>query len=83
MMDLRNHLYQHMTSLSLRFFTNTKTGEIMSRLNNDVGGVQDTVTGALISIVYATIIILRVLIRGIDVPGYASLLVEWDRPESN
>src|SRR5581483_7743661 len=51
MMDLRNYLYQHLTTLSLRFFTNTKTGEIMSRLNNDVGGVQDTVTGALISIV--------------------------------
>ncbi|HLQ36061.1 MAG TPA: ABC transporter ATP-binding protein, partial [Chloroflexota bacterium] len=51
MMDLRNVLYQHMTSLSLRFFTTTKTGEIMSRLNNDVGGVQDSVTGSLISIV--------------------------------
>jgi len=50
MMDLRNTLYQHMTSLSLRFFTTTKTGEIMSRLNNDVGGVQDSVTGSLISI---------------------------------
>ena len=51
MLDLRNQLYQHMTTLSLRFFTNTKTGEIMSRLNNDVGGVQDSVTGSLISIV--------------------------------
>ena len=51
MMDLRNVLYEHMTTLSLRFFTNTKTGEIMSRLNNDVGGVQDSVTGSLISIV--------------------------------
>src|SRR5438876_1010247 len=50
MMDLRNVLYQHMTRLSLRFFTTTKTGEIMSRLNNDVGGVQDSVTGSLISI---------------------------------
>ncbi|MBV9121381.1 MAG: ABC transporter ATP-binding protein [Chloroflexi bacterium] len=51
MMDLRNTLYQHLTSLALRFFTVTKTGEIMSRLNNDVGGVQDSVTGSLISIV--------------------------------
>ncbi len=51
MMDLRNVLYEHMTRLALRFFTTTKTGEIMSRLNNDVGGVQDSVTGSLISIV--------------------------------
>jgi ATP-binding cassette, subfamily B, bacterial len=39
MFDLRNELYQHVQSLSLRFFTSVKTGEIMSRLNNDVSGV--------------------------------------------
>jgi ATP-binding cassette subfamily B protein len=39
MFDLRNDLYQHVQSLSLRFFTATKTGEIMSRLNNDVSGI--------------------------------------------
>jgi ATP-binding cassette subfamily B protein len=39
MFDLRNHLYWHVQSLSLRFFTQAKTGEIMSRLNNDVTGI--------------------------------------------
>lgn len=39
MFDLRNHLYRHVQSLSLRFFTSVKTGEIMSRLNNDVSGI--------------------------------------------
>src|SRR5947207_1595927 len=39
MFDLRNDLYRHVQSLSLRFFTEVKTGEIMSRLNNDVSGI--------------------------------------------
>ena len=38
--DLRLALYNHMQRMSLRFFTHTKTGEMMSRLNNDVGGAQ-------------------------------------------
>ena len=37
-------LYSHLQTLSLAFFTNTKTGEIQSRLANDVGGVQSVVT---------------------------------------
>lgn len=39
MFDLRNELYRRVQALSLRFFTSTKTGEIMSRLNNDVSGI--------------------------------------------
>ncbi|HEX6512940.1 MAG TPA: ABC transporter ATP-binding protein, partial [Chloroflexota bacterium] len=62
MMDLRNALYEHMTRLALRFFTTTKTGEIMSRLNNDVGGVQDSVTGSLISIVNNVFILASTLV---------------------
>lgn len=49
--DLRQALYSHMQRMSLRFFTHTKTGEIMARLNNDVVGAQRAVTGTLISIV--------------------------------
>jgi ATP-binding cassette subfamily B protein len=49
--DLRQSLYNHMQHMSLRFFTNTKTGEIMARLNNDVVGAQRAVTGTLISII--------------------------------
>jgi ATP-binding cassette subfamily B protein len=44
MRDLRDRLYAHVQTLSLAFFTNTKTGEIQSRLANDVGGVQSVVT---------------------------------------
>jgi ATP-binding cassette subfamily B protein len=49
--DLRKALYAHMQKMSLRFFTNTKTGELMSRLNNDVVGAQRAVTSTLISII--------------------------------
>jgi ATP-binding cassette subfamily B protein len=44
MQDLRDRLYSHLQTLSLAFFTNTKTGEIQSRLANDVGGVESVVT---------------------------------------
>src|SRR6202000_2331734 len=44
MRDLRHRLYAHLETLPLSFFTNTKTGEIQSRLANDVGGVQTVVT---------------------------------------
>ncbi len=44
MQDLRTALYSHLQKMPLRFFTETKTGEIQSRLANDVGGVQRVVT---------------------------------------
>src|SRR3954447_15821939 len=50
MQDLRNALYAHLQSLPLRFFTATRTGEIQSRLANDVGGVQAVVTDTAASI---------------------------------
>jgi ATP-binding cassette subfamily B protein len=49
--DLRRQLYDHLQGMSLGFFTNTKTGELMSRLNNDVVGAQQAVTGTFVSIV--------------------------------
>ncbi len=51
MRDFRNKLYEHLQSMSLRFFTATRTGEIQSRLSNDVGGVQGVVTSTATSIV--------------------------------
>lgn len=48
--DLRRTLYQHMQRMSLRFFTETRTGELMSRLNNDVVGAQSAVTGTLMNL---------------------------------
>jgi ATP-binding cassette subfamily B protein len=44
MQDLRNALYTHLQKMPLRFFTETRTGEIQSRLANDVGGIQAIVT---------------------------------------
>lgn len=49
--DLRNALYSHFQQMSLRFFTQSRTGELMSRLNNDVVGAQQAVSGTLISII--------------------------------
>lgn len=49
--DLRNALFNHMQQMSLRFFTHTKTGALMSRLNNDVVGAQRALTGTFINIV--------------------------------
>jgi len=51
MRDFRNNLYEHLQNMSLRFFTSTRTGEIQSRLSNDVGGVQAVVTNTATSIV--------------------------------
>ncbi len=50
MFDIRNQLYTHLQGLSLRFFTSSRTGEIMSRVTDDVAAIQNTVTGSLISI---------------------------------
>lgn len=49
--DLRRALFNHMQSMSLRFFTETRTGELMSRLNNDVVGAQQAVTSTLVNII--------------------------------
>jgi ATP-binding cassette subfamily B protein len=51
MRDFRNRLYSHLQNMALRFFTNTRTGEIQSRLSNDVGGVQNVVTSTASSVV--------------------------------
>lgn len=49
--DLRSGLYAHLQRMSLRFYTNTQVGEMMSRLNNDVIGAQRAITGTLVTIV--------------------------------
>ncbi|MBX3064816.1 MAG: ABC transporter ATP-binding protein [Anaerolineae bacterium] len=48
--ELRSNLYEHLQKMSLRFFTNTRTGELMSRLNDDVIGAQSAINSTLISI---------------------------------
>src|SRR5215208_3107071 len=53
--DLRQVLFSHLQRQSLRFFTNSKTGELMARVNNDVVGAQRAVTGTMVEIVSNTI----------------------------
>lgn len=45
--DLRQQMYDHLQHMSIRFFTHTKSGEIISRFNNDVIGAQNAITGTL------------------------------------
>jgi ATP-binding cassette subfamily B protein len=49
--DLRVALYSHLQRMSLRFFTDTKIGELMSRLNNDVVGAQNAISNTIVNIV--------------------------------
>jgi ATP-binding cassette subfamily B protein len=49
--DLRRSLYNHLQRMSLRFFTETRTGELMSRLNNDVIGAQRAISNTLVTII--------------------------------
>jgi ATP-binding cassette subfamily B protein len=59
--DLRVALYDHLQKMSLRFFTNTKTGELMSRLNNDVIDAQRAISQTIIDIVTNLITVITTL----------------------
>jgi ATP-binding cassette subfamily B protein len=67
MCDLRDSLFSHLQTMSLRFFTSTRTGDIQTRLISDVGGVQTVVSNTLtdqlsnIGIVISTLIAMFVL----------------------
>jgi ATP-binding cassette, subfamily B, bacterial len=62
MRDLRDRLYAHLQTLSLAFFTGTKTGEIQSRLANDVGGVQTVVTSTASTILANVVIFISTVV---------------------
>ena len=49
--DLRVALFTRLQRMSLRFFTNTKVGELMSRLNNDVVGAQNAISNTIVGII--------------------------------
>lgn len=59
--DLRNALYTRLQRMSLRFFTNTRVGELMSRLNNDVVGAQNAISHTLVGIITNAIQVVAVL----------------------
>ena len=69
MQDLRGALYAHLQRMPLRFFTETRTGEIQSRLANDVGGVQAVVTDTASSITSNLAIAISTII--------AMFLLDW------
>ncbi len=69
MQDLRAALYTHLQRMPLRFFTETRTGEIQSRLANDVGGVQSVVTDTAASVTSNLAIAISTII--------AMFLLDW------
>src|SRR5436190_18238703 len=62
MYDFRNQLYQRLQSMPLSFFTRTRTGEILSRLSNDVGGIQGIVTNTAINLLSNISTVLSIVI---------------------
>jgi ATP-binding cassette subfamily B protein len=62
MHDLRAAVFRHLQRLSLAFFTRTRTGEIQSRISNDIGGVQSVVTSTATSIVSNATTVLATMI---------------------
>jgi ATP-binding cassette, subfamily B, bacterial len=59
--DLRRQLFTHLQRMSLRFFTATKTGELMNRLNSDVEGAQSAITGTLMTIISNIVSVIFIL----------------------
>jgi len=59
--DLRVALYEHLQRMSLRFFTHTQLGELISRLNNDVVGAQTAISRTLVTLVTNFIEVISIL----------------------
>ncbi len=74
MQDLRNRLYEHLQSMSLRFFTDTRTGELQSRLQNDVGGVQSVVTNTASSVLSNIVTVLSSVVAMVALSWQLTLL---------
>jgi ATP-binding cassette subfamily B protein len=72
--DLRCQLYGHLQRMSLGFFTTTKTGELMSRLNNDVVGAQQAVTGTFVTLAANTFSVVATLIIMFRIQWFLTLL---------
>lgn len=62
MLDIRTQMYTKLQSMSLSFFTTTKTGEIMSRINNDIGGIEGVIGGTVIQTVTQFITLVTTLL---------------------
>ena len=69
MRDLRNRLYDHLQGMALKFFADTRTGEIQSRLANDVGGVQSVLSDTAASVLSNVTTVLSTLV--------AMIIMDW------
>ena len=69
MRDVRNALFTHVQSMPIRFFSETRTGEIQSRLTNDVSGVQSVVSDAAANLASSIAVVASTLI--------AMALIDW------
>jgi ATP-binding cassette, subfamily B, bacterial len=69
MHDLRSAVYSHLQRMSLAFFTRTHTGEVQSRIANDIGGIDNVVTSTATSIMSNVTTVLATLI--------AMVLLDW------
>ena len=74
MRDLRAALYSHLQSMPLRFFTETRTGEIQSRLSNDVGGIQSVVTDTAASVTNNVAVVLSTIVAMLFIDGRLTAL---------
>jgi ATP-binding cassette subfamily B protein len=70
MHDLRAAVFRHLQRLSLAFFTRTRTGEVQSRISNDIGGVQSVVTSTATSIASNVTTVLATMV--------AMLALSWE-----
>src|SRR5438309_6656491 len=69
MHDLRTSVYAHLQRMSLAFFTRTRTGEVQSRIANDIGGIDSVVTSTATSIVQNVTTVVTVV--------SAMVLLDW------
>jgi ATP-binding cassette, subfamily B, bacterial len=69
MHDLRTQVYRHLQRLSLAFFTRTRTGEVQSRIANDIGGIENVVTSTATSVLSNVTTVLATVV--------AMVLLDW------
>jgi ATP-binding cassette subfamily B protein len=62
MCEMRRHLFTHLQGMSLRFFTQTKTGDIQTRLISDIGGVQNVVSNTFVDALSNIAIVISALV---------------------
>ncbi len=72
--DLRQEMYDHLQRMSLRFFTHTRSGEIVSRFSSDVVGAQNAITGTIPNIVTNLVTLLSTLVVMITIDARLTIL---------